>query len=124
MRSIASREIPRKLCRCIGNMSARAGQPGGRTAREGEEPSQRWDKRAASLQRHNAEEERERTEGCGRQEILIKRITIPSFDGSQEGWVKFSRVFKELNKASKQGPILELDQLASKLRAEAKILIA
>ena len=60
---------------------------------------------------------------CGGQEASIERTAFLSFDNNQENWLEFRRVFKDLNKASKQGAELELAQLASKLPAEGKRLI-
>ena len=50
---------------------------------------------------------------------LDREDGISSFNGNQESWVEFRRVFKELMKTTKQGAVLELAQLASKLPAEA-----
>ena len=49
---------------------------------------------------------------------MMERTLFPRFDGNQENWVEFKRLFKELMR------VMEMAQLASKLLSEAKGLIA
>ena len=71
----------------------------------------------------NKEKGRRGTGRCGGQEIWIERRAFPSFYEYQENWMEFRRIFKEMLKISKLGPLLEVAQLASKLAEEAKRLI-
>ena len=54
---------------------------------------------------------------------MVERTAFPVFDGDQENWFDFSRLFKEIIKITNQAPVLELAQLRSKLPEAAKKLL-
>ena len=51
---------------------------------------------------------------------LVEWTQFPTFNGSQEGWADFKRVFKEIISASGHSKALELAQLAVKLPPASK----
>ena len=46
----------------------------------------------------------------------MERTPFPMFDGKQESWAESTRVFQELMRASMQGKVLEMAQLADSCR--------
>ena len=66
------------------------------------------------------------TENCAntagiKQGDLVEKTPFPTFNGSQEGWAEFKRVFQEMISPSGCAKALELAQLAVKLPAEARL---
>ena len=92
-------------------MLARHEWPCSEESEELEEIKQRWHSWALAMHKQNEQSGEEAT----RSEAWIERTAYPSFDGNQENWAGFRRVFQELMKTSGGGEVLELAQLISKL---------
>ena len=65
------------------------------------------------------------TENCAntagiKQGDLVEKTPFPTFNGSQEGWAEFKRVFQEMISPSGCAKALELAQLAVKLPPASK----
>ena len=71
----------------------------------------------------NEEDSRQGARRCGRQERLVERTAFPVFDGDQENWFDFSRLFKEIIKITNQAPMGELAHLRRKLPDTARRLL-
>ena len=54
---------------------------------------------------------------------LINRTSFPRFDGRQETWAEFRRLFTELLKESRQSKVLEIARLTEKIQEEARRMI-
>ena len=60
---------------------------------------------------------------CVKQKELVERTPFPSFNGSQQSWAEFKRVFQDLISVSGHRIGLNLAQLAAKLPEEARMRI-
>ena len=54
---------------------------------------------------------------------MVKRTEFLTFDGKHEKCPECTNTFKELIKASKQGPVMEMAMLSSKIPEESRWLI-
>ena len=54
------------------------------------------------------------------QEIWIERPAFPRFDGNQENWMAFRRVFKETQKNLELRPVLKMAEEAKRLTTGVK----